>query len=145
MKTTDVQDNTYTDRISGIVARAPAQKESVLAPTLPRLWSADAAGRKLLPIISGCLWCFPDALAAVAHVSYVGNQQHNPGEPLHWAQEKSKDHIDCIGRHLAGIGTLDTDGVPHSWKLAWRANAYLQMELQREGAPIPPGAKLPRQ
>jgi hypothetical protein len=28
---------------------------------------------------------FPDALAAVAQISYQGNQKHNPGEPLHWA------------------------------------------------------------
>ncbi len=117
---------------------------AVEAPALPRLWSADAAGRKLLPIISGCLWYFPDALAAVSHVSYVGNQQHNPGQPMHWAQDKSKDHVDCIGRHLAQLGSLDTDGVPHSWKLAWRALANLQMELQGEGAPKPPGAILPQ-
>ncbi len=127
-------------------APAPAEKKVAVAaeaPALPRLWSADAAGRKLLPIISGCLWYFPDALAAVSHVSYVGNKQHNPGQPMHWAQDKSKDHVDCIGRHLAQLGSLDTDGVPHSWKLAWRALANLQMELQREGAPKPPGAILP--
>ena len=103
---------------------------------------ADAAGRKLMPILSGAISYFPDALGWVSFVSYIGNMQHNPGQPMHWAQEKSKDHKDCIGRHLAALGTLDDDGIPHSWKLAWRALANLQMEAQAEGAPVPPGAKL---
>jgi hypothetical protein len=115
----------------------------------PRLFKATAAERKLMPVVDGFMSYFPDAIAAGSHVSYVGNQQHNPGEPwkpgepLHWAQEKSNDHLNCIGRHLAQIGTLDVDGVPHSWKLFWRAAAHLQMELQAEGAPVPRGAKLP--
>lgn len=129
----------------GVPTRAPTDKKVAAPAPLPRLWNADAAGRKLLPLISGCLWYFPDALAAVAYVSVVGNNQHNPGQPLHWSQGKSNDHVDCIGRHAAGLGTLDTDGVPHSWKLAWRVLAHLQMELQAEGAPVPPGAKLPSQ
>lgn len=109
----------------------------------PRLFNATAAERKTMPVVDGFISYFPDAIAAASYVSYVGNQQHNPGEPLHWAQEKSNDHLNCIGRHLAGWGTLDIDGVPHSWKLFWRAGAALQMDLQAEGAPVPRGAKLP--
>lgn len=79
---------------------------------------------------SGLLDYFPLALAYVAHVSKVGNDQHNPGEPLHWARGKSSDHPDCIVRHLVDRGTLDTDNVLHSGKVAWRALALLQEELE---------------
>lgn len=70
------------------------------------------------------------ALAEVAKTSYAGQQQHNPDQPLAWDKEKSKDHHDCIGRHLVDRGTFDTDGVRHSAKLAWRALAALQIELE---------------
>ena len=130
-------------------APAPANKEvaAVAAARLkapPPLSRANAAERKLMPILSGAIAYFPDALGWVSFVSLVGNMQHNPGQPMHWAQEKSKDHKDCCARHLAGLGTLDDDGIPHSWKLAWRALANLQMEAQGEGALIPPGAQTPK-
>jgi len=81
----------------------------------------------------GLLDYFPDALAAVAHVSHVSNEQHNPGEEMHWAREKSTDHADCIIRHLADRGTLDDDGMKHSAKVAWRALALLQTECEKAG------------
>lgn len=91
-----------------------------------------AAERKALPIASGVLDYFPDALLAVAEVSRVGNEQHNPGQPLHWAKEKSTDEADALLRHLIDRGTLDTDGMRHSAKVAWRALALLQRELDAE-------------
>jgi hypothetical protein len=33
-------------------------------------------------------------------------------------------------------GGLDKDGVRHSAKMAWRALALLQLELEAEGAPM---------
>lgn len=90
----------------------------------------DAQDRKNIPICTGVLDYFPDALAAVAHCSKVGNDQHNPGQPLHWAKGKSTDHADCIVRHLMDRGSLDTDGVPHTAKVAWRALALLQTEIE---------------
>ncbi|HLB49834.1 MAG TPA: dATP/dGTP diphosphohydrolase domain-containing protein [Anaerolineales bacterium] len=92
----------------------------------------DAKARKALPVVTGVLDYFPDAIAAVAEVSVLGNQQHNPGQPLHWAKEKSTDHADCIGRHLTERGTRDADGSRHSAKLAWRALALLQIEIEKE-------------
>lgn len=80
----------------------------------------------------GLLDYFPDACAEVAFCSWIGNQQHNPGEPMHWAKEKSTDHADCIIRHLADRGLLDSDGVRHSAKVAWRALALLQTEIENE-------------
>jgi len=90
----------------------------------------DPKERKAIPFVTGLIDYFPLALAEVAKTSYVGQQQHNPDKPLAWDKEKSKDHADCIGRHLVDRGTFDTDGVRHSAKLAWRALANLQNELE---------------
>jgi dATP/dGTP diphosphohydrolase len=105
--------------------------------TLP----VDSLARKDIPLARGLLDYFPAALAAVAELSRVGNDKHNPGEPLHWARGKSSDHADCIMRHLSERGTIDTDGLSHSVKVAWRALALLQEELEAAGAPKARGAK----
>ena len=89
----------------------------------------DAKARKAVPLATGCLDYFPDALVEVAKCSKAGNDQHNPGEPLHWVKEKSTDHADCIMRHLMQRGTRDKEGVLHSAKVAWRALALLQIEM----------------
>jgi hypothetical protein len=95
----------------------------------------DAKERKEVPLYSGLLKYFPDALAEVAHLSFIGNQQHNPGQPLHWAREKSTDHEDCLMRHLLQSGTVDSDGVLHDVKVAWRALANLQTKLDAAKQP----------
>jgi hypothetical protein len=104
--------------------------------TLP----TDKTQRKQLPLATGVLDYFPAALAMVALTSQKGNDQHNPGEPLHWARGKSSDHADALLRHLAERGTVDADGLPHSAKVAWRALALLQEELESGGAPLARGA-----
>ena len=88
--------------------------------------------RKALPLASGVLDYFPDALLVVAEVSRVGNEQHHPGEPLHWDKSKSTDEADALLRHLLDRGKTDTDGLRHSGKVAWRALAMLQRELDAE-------------
>lgn len=90
----------------------------------------EAQARKQRPLATGVLDYFPDALLAVAHTSFVGNEQHNPGQPLHWAKGKSTDHADALMRHLKDRGTVDTDGILHSAKVAWRALALLQTEIE---------------
>ena len=90
--------------------------------------------------MTGLLDYFPDACAAVAAVSVAGNKQHNGDQPLHWARGKSADHADTIIRHLMERGTLDTDGARHSAKVAWRALALLQQELEDAGAPMSRGS-----
>lgn len=92
----------------------------------------DSKERKALPICTGVLDYFPLALVEVAKCSKAGNDQHNPGQPLHWAKEKSTDHADCIIRHLMDRGTVDGDGVRHSAKVAWRALALLQTEMEND-------------
>lgn len=93
--------------------------------------TADTRLRKSMPMARGLLDYFPDALAYVAYVSWRGNEQHNPGQPMRWAREKSSDHADCLVRHLIDRGKLDEDGVRHSGKVAWRALALLQLELEQ--------------
>jgi hypothetical protein len=102
----------------------------------------DSAARKAVPLARGCMFYFPDALAAVAELSQKGNDKHNPGQPLHWSREKSNDHADCIARHLIDAGkdgaAIDAeDGVLHAVKVAWRALALAQLaiEAQRKTAP----------
>ena len=111
--------------------------DSVLTSALPE----GSAERKQVPMARGLLDYFPAALAEVARLSQVGNNKHNPGEELHWARGKSMDHADCILRHLAERGAKDTDGLSHSVKVAWRALALLQEELEAAGAPMPRGAR----
>ncbi len=86
--------------------------------------------RKAMPVFSGVLKYFPDALLEVSKVSKAGNDQHNPGSPLFWDRTKSQDELDALTRHLLSAGTLDTDGQRHSSKVAWRALANLQKELE---------------
>ena len=90
----------------------------------------DSAARKNLPIAQIMQRYFPKAFAYVALVAKRGNDQHNPGEPMHWAREKSSDHTDCIARHLIDAGQKDGKGIRHSGGLAWRALANLQLELE---------------
>lgn len=92
----------------------------------------DAAGRKRIPLATGVLDYFPKALCAVAECSQKGNDQHNPGTPLHWDRSKSGDESDALMRHFIDRGTLDTDGIRHSAKCAWRALAMLQKEIEAE-------------
>jgi hypothetical protein len=91
-----------------------------------------AEWRKRRPVFSGVLKYFPDALMEVAHASWAGNEQHHPGDPLHWDRSKSTDEADALVRHLMHAGEIDSDGVRHSAKVAWRALALLQKELERE-------------
>ena len=95
--------------------------------------SVTAKERKETPVFSGVLKYFPDAIADVAKCSFKGQEQHNPGKPLAWDRSKSGDELDALSRHLIDAGTFDTDGIRHSAKVAWRALANLQKEIERNG------------
>lgn len=92
-----------------------------------------ADDRKKRPIFSGLLKYFPDALEEIAFVSFIGNEQHNPGTPLHWDRKKSMDQMDAGLRHdkdyASGI-EFDTDGVRHLAKSCWRHLAQLQLDIE---------------
>ena len=88
--------------------------------------------RKKIPVYSGVINYFPDAIKEVAKCSYAGQQQHNPDKPLAWDRSKSGDELDALMRHLIDAGTIDIDGVRHSAKVAWRALANLQKEIEND-------------
>ena len=92
----------------------------------------DAKERKDVPIATGVLDYFPLAITAIASLSRIGNEQHNPGTALHWDRNKSGDESDSLMRHFMERGTRDNDGVRHSTKVAWRALALLQKEIECE-------------
>lgn len=112
----------------------------------------DSDERKNYPMLSGCLKYFPAALAGVAHISKLGNDKHNPGEPLHHARGKSIDHGDCILRHLTDtedlLAAFDRNAdvtkemiLTEVNQLAWRVLAYSQELHEYFGSPLAPGAK----
>lgn len=95
----------------------------------------DPAWRKQRPMFRGLFVYFPHALMEVAHCSYVGNEQHSPGHPLKWDKSKSTDEKDALLRHMIDVAcgdVYDTDGVRTLAKVAWRALAALQRELEEE-------------
>ena len=102
------------------------------APNRVSILPDDPAERKKYPISSGVLEYFPDAIAAVARVSYQGGQQHHPDKPLHWDRNKSTDEADTMMRHFMARGSRDTDGQRHMAKAVWRALALLQKEIEEE-------------
>jgi hypothetical protein len=102
---------------------------------------SEAAERKKVPLSSGVFDYFTAALVEVAKVSQAGNDQHNPGQSLHWSRGKSNDHADTMMRHFIERGTVDADGMRHSAKMVWRALAILQLEMEADGAPMARGAK----
>jgi hypothetical protein len=92
----------------------------------------NAEDRKQRPLFRGLFKYFPNALTEVAHVSFVGNSQHHKDKPLHWDMNKSTDEADALLRHLLESGTMDTDGLRHTAKVAWRALALLEREILSE-------------
>lgn len=123
--------------------------------TLP----TDSEERKGFPLLGGVLRYFPAALAGVARWSKIGNDKHNPGQPLHHSRGKSMDHGDCIVRHLMDLQDLlsieenadGSQGDPQARilfeadALAWRALALSQELHERlAGAPLAPGANTPK-
>ena len=91
--------------------------------------------RKALPLWTYMMEYFPDAFVEACKVSVIGNNQHNPGQPLHWAREKSTDQMNTAFRHMwdhsRGV-TKDVDGAYHLAKAIWRLKAELQLTIERE-------------
>ena len=91
--------------------------------------------RKALPLWTFLIEYFPDTFLAVANVAIKGNEQHNPGQPLHWDREKSKDQMNTAFRHQFDHGRgvrRDTDGQYHLAKAIWRLSAELQLLIEAE-------------
>ena len=91
------------------------------------------SNRKGMPVFSGVLTYFPDALKEVSKCSLAGNNQHHADKPLHWDKSKSFDNEDALVRHLIdhSVNPIDDDGILHLAKVAWRALASLQIYLEK--------------
>lgn len=94
-------------------------------------YEQEVEDRKSIPVFSGCVAYFPDALKEVSKCSLAGQKQHNHGDKLYWDKNKSNDNSDALIRHLIDHETnpMDDDGVLHLAKVAWRALAVLQIYL----------------
>ena len=90
--------------------------------------------RKKIPVYTGVIKYFPNALKYISRISQAGNDQHHPEKPLHWDKSKSFDHTDALARHLIDHSQepIDDDGMLHLGKVAWRALAALAMYLEKE-------------
>lgn len=74
---------------------------------------------------------FPDAIAEIGELSVKANEKHNPGEPIHWARDKSKDQWGSWGRHMSKLGTIDEDsGMMHDSSWGWRTLAINQLRIE---------------
>jgi hypothetical protein len=84
---------------------------------------------------------FPLAFLEEVRVSVEGNKQHNPGQRLHWAREKSTDQLNTAMRHLfdyaaakqaGAICPRDKDGKSVLAQAIWRLKAQLQLDCETE-------------
>ena len=84
----------------------------------------DSSQRKRIPVYTGFIKYFPDAMIEVTKQSVSGSKQHH-GDEVWWDKSKSKDELDSLMRHL-----LEGDWAA----VAWRAMANLQRECdERKG------------
>lgn len=116
----------------------------------------DYDARKALPLFDFYTKYFPLAQIELVKVAVAGNDQHNPGEPLHWARGKSMDQLNTALRHMLdhGMGEVFDPGdadrghrVMHLAKAAWRLMAEIQLLCEAaEPAPVevaPPAPEPP--
>lgn len=83
-----------------------------------------AEARKAIPVYTGFIKYFPNAIAAIAHHSLIGGMQHGQTpDTLHWDRAKSTDELDALMRHI----------VEEDWvATAWRALANLEKQIEKE-------------
>ena len=98
----------------------------------------DDSTRKMIRAFQGFVSYFPDAIALVAYLSKAANEQHNPGQPMHWAKEKSTEELDSLMNHILDIAckgelSQDSDLVLDAVKVAWRGMANLQRLADKHG------------
>jgi hypothetical protein len=89
---------------------------------------------------------FPLAYLEEVKVAVVGNRQHNPGQKLHWAREKSTDQLNTAMRHIFDYAKAKKDGqvCPRDStgkavlaQSIWRLKAALQLDAEQERAKAP--------
>ena len=131
-KYTEKEWNQYISHNSGVSIRdMMVEAEELENEFISHTKEDEAQKRKDTPVFSGVLKYFPNAIKEVSKCSKAGNDQHHPDKPLHWDMNKSKDEYDALTRHLIDhtINPMDTDGILHLTKVAWRALAGLERHL----------------
>lgn len=119
----------------GYVTLKPGAIIPLSKPVVATVLPTEDAARKRLKMWTYLMEYFPDAFMAEVEVAVQGNEQHNPGQPLHWAREKSKDQLNTAFRHMFDYGSgvkKDTDGQWHLAKAIWRLKAQLQLDIEAE-------------
>ena len=91
---------------------------------------SDAKARKAIPVATGCVDYFPDALAAVAEPRVSATTSIIPASRCIGTVRSRPTRPNLLMRHFVDRGTVDSDGVRHSAKVAWRALALLQKEMR---------------
>jgi len=128
--------HSYTTRTIPVVQAAVADKSALPAASDKCAQISDtlfpAPDRKEYPLFTGWLRYFPHAHAAASRCSHIANEQHNPGEPVHWDKSKSIGEGNELLRHLLQAGTRDADGQRHSVKVLWRAAELVEREILAE-------------
>jgi len=102
------------------------------------LLPSDPSERKKIPVYSGVIRYFPDAIAEVAIISREGNDQHNPGTELHWDRSKSTDELDAMMRHVldgANPGQCINQRIKEAAARTWRSLADLQKLCEKRDSP----------
>jgi hypothetical protein len=86
---------------------------------------------------------FPLALLEEVRVAVIGNNQHNPGQKLHWARHKSTDQLNTALRHIfdyakakqeGQVCPRDATGKSLLAQAVWRLKAQLQLDCEAEGS-----------
>ncbi len=119
--------------------------KDIPAPAKPADWRMrydnSSARRKEQPVAEGVLDYMPAAIRLAAELSRLGNEKHNPGQPLHHARTKSTDHRNCAARHIMDADVLDEFGLIEAISAFWRIGIYIQEKCERDyGWPKAPRA-----
>ncbi len=86
------------------------------------MFPKDAEERKTYPVATFTKDYFPHALIALAHHSYIAQQQHGEptnGKPMQWHKDKSVGDENQLMRHFMEGDRVST---------AWRALELLERE-----------------
>ena len=95
----------------------------------------DAKTRKSFPVFEGWFNYFPSAHLLASHISWLGQQQHGPDQPLQWNREKSPDQLDACIRHLIEARN-ESDPKARAKLYAqafWRLGAQTQVAIEAAG------------
>lgn len=113
---------------------APLYEPVAESPASTRVIPDDDK-RDNYPLFDVLFGYFPAAMCELARWSKVGNEQHNPGEDLHWSREKSTDHRNKIMRHLMDYDQRESNGFYEAVPMLWRCAALVQELLEKDGWP----------